>query len=115
MNENENENDDHDRAVLLSIAACGAMVVAYLLAFSVLTDTDLASHFENGVAPAGTDLAGNRVAAVASIVAALGAWTARRRQPHSRRSRHGAGRLCTVRLAVAVRGGAGVLTAPGLR
>lgn len=67
---------DHDRATLLSITAVAAMIVAYLLAFSVLSDTDMASKFENGVAPPGTDLVGIQTAAVASIVAALGAWAA---------------------------------------
>lgn len=51
-----------------------AMVIAYVLAFTVLSDTDMASKFENGVAPPGTDVAGLRVAAVGSIVAAAGAW-----------------------------------------
>ncbi|MGV0837120.1 hypothetical protein [Mycolicibacterium thermoresistibile] len=72
----QNQHDDRDRAALLSITAGAAMVVAYLLTFSVLTDTNLAARFANGVAPGGTDLAGNRVAVVAGIVAALGAWTA---------------------------------------
>ena len=43
---------------------------------TVLTDTDMASRFENGVAPPGTDLAGIRTAAVASIIAAFGSWAA---------------------------------------
>lgn len=51
-----------------------AMVIAYLLAFTVLSDTGLASKFENGVAPPGTDVMGLRVTAVASVLAAVGAW-----------------------------------------
>lgn len=51
-----------------------AMVIAYLLTFTVLSDTGLASKFENGVAPPGTDVAGLRVTAVASVVAAVSAW-----------------------------------------
>ena len=50
------------------------MAVAYLLAFAVLSDTDMASKFENGVAPSGADVSGMRAAAAGSIVAAGGAW-----------------------------------------
>ncbi|MGE2726055.1 hypothetical protein [Mycolicibacterium pulveris] len=60
--------------VLLSITAAGTLTTAYLLGFAVLTDTDMASKFENGVAPAGTDIEGLRIAAGASIVAAICAW-----------------------------------------
>lgn len=69
------QNGD-DRGVMLSTAALAAMVIAYLLAFTVLSDPDLASRFENAVAPPGTDFAGNRTAAATSIVAAAGAWVA---------------------------------------
>ena len=69
-------SQETDRGVMLSVAALAAMVVAYLLTFTVLTDTDMASRFENGVAPPGTDIAGLRTAAVSSIVAAAGAWVA---------------------------------------
>lgn len=68
--------EDRDRRAILSIAAIAAMFVAYLPAFTVLTDTDMASRFENGVPPPGSDLAGIRAAAVASVAAALGSWTA---------------------------------------
>ena len=64
------------RNALLSIAGIMAMAVAYLPAFTVLSDTGLASKFENGVAPPGTDVAGFRVTAAASVVAAGGAWVA---------------------------------------
>lgn len=69
-------SQEHDRGVMLSVAALAAMVIAYLLTFTVLTDTDMASRFENGVAPPGTDIAGLRTAALSSIVAATGAWAA---------------------------------------
>lgn len=65
-----------DRNPALSMIGIVAMVVAYMLAFTVLSDTDLASKFENGVTPPGTDVAGLRAAAVGSIVAAAGAWIA---------------------------------------
>lgn len=60
----------------LSLVGIVAMVVAYLLMFSVLSDTDMASKFENGVAPPGTDVMGNRIAAVGGIVAGGCAWVA---------------------------------------
>ncbi|MEN4464245.1 hypothetical protein ABFV47_25085 [Mycolicibacterium fortuitum] len=69
-------SQEHDRGVMLSVAALAAMVIAYLLVSTVLTDTDMASRFENGVAPPGTDIAGLRTVAVSSIVAASGAWVA---------------------------------------
>ena len=59
---------------MLSITAFAAMVIAYLLGLAVLMDTNMASKFENGVAPSGTDMGGLRTAAGASIVAAVGAW-----------------------------------------
>ncbi|MGV0675648.1 hypothetical protein ABQE62_05580 [Mycolicibacterium fortuitum] len=52
------------------------MVVAYLLTLSVLSDTDMASKFENGVAPPGTDVMGNRIAAFGGIVAGGCSWVA---------------------------------------
>lgn len=58
----------------LSMIGIVAMVIAYVLAFTVLSDTNMASKFENGVVPPGADVAGVRAAAVGSIVAALGAW-----------------------------------------
>lgn len=67
---------EHDRGAMLSVAALAAIVIAYLLAFTVLTDTDMASRFENGIAPPGTDIAGLRTAAISSIAAAAGAWVA---------------------------------------
>jgi hypothetical protein len=70
------KQQEQDRGALLSITAAAAMVVAYLLAFTVLTDPDMASRFENGVAPPGTAVVGIRTAAVASVVAATGAWVA---------------------------------------
>lgn len=63
-------------AVLLSVTALAAMIIAYLLGLTVLGDTDMASKFENGVAPAGADIGGLRAAAAGSVVAALGAWAA---------------------------------------
>lgn len=62
------------RNALLSIAGIMVMVIAYLLAFTVLSDAGVASKFENGVAPPGTDVAGLRVTAVASVAAAVSAW-----------------------------------------
>jgi hypothetical protein len=70
------QEHDRDRAVLLSVTAFAAMIIAYLLGFTVLGDTAMASKFENGVAPAGTDIGGLRSAAAGSVVAALGAWAA---------------------------------------
>lgn len=70
------QDQDSDRKALLSIAAMSAMVIAYLLTFSVLTDTDMASRFENGVVPPGTDVTGIRAAALAGIICAVGAWVA---------------------------------------
>lgn len=67
---------DRDSTALLSITALAAMFIAYLLGFVVLGDTDMASKFENGVAPPGTDVGGLRAAAAGSVVAALGAWAA---------------------------------------
>lgn len=75
-NEAMSQEHDRDRAVLLSIAAFAAMIIAYLLGLTVLGDTDMASKFENGVAPAGTDIGGLRIAAAGSVFAALGAWVA---------------------------------------
>jgi hypothetical protein len=69
-------NQENDRSAMLSVAAVAAMVTSYLLAFTVLSDTDIASKFENGVVPPGTDVTGLRTAAVSSIVAAAGAWVA---------------------------------------
>lgn len=69
-------SQEHDRGVMLSVAALAAMFIAYLLTFTVLTDTDMASRFENGVAPPGTDITGLRTAAISSIAAASGAWVA---------------------------------------
>lgn len=70
------QTEDRDRSAVLSIAAIAAIFVAYLLGLTVLTDTDMASRFENGVAPPGTDLARIRTAALASILAALGSCAA---------------------------------------
>lgn len=60
----------------LSFIGIAAMVVAYLLVLAVLSDTDMASKFENGIAPPGTDVLGNRIAAVGGVVAAGCAWVA---------------------------------------
>ncbi len=68
------KHEDRGRAVLLSVTAAAAMCIAYLLGFVVLGDSDMASKFENGVAPPGTDIGGIRAAAAGSVVAALGAW-----------------------------------------
>lgn len=65
---------DRDSAVLLSVTAFAALVIAYLLGLTVLTDTGMASKFENGTAPTETDTGGLRAAAGASIVAAVCAW-----------------------------------------
>lgn len=70
------QEHDRDRAVLLSVTAFAAMIIAYLLGLTVLGDTDMASKFENGVTPEGTDTGGLRTAAGGSVVAALGAWAA---------------------------------------
>lgn len=70
------QEQNPDAVVLLSVTAFAAMIIAYLLGLAVLGDTDLASKFENGVAPVGTDIGGLRTAAAGSVVAALGAWAA---------------------------------------
>ena len=68
--------EDRDRAAMLSLTAIAAMAAAYLLVWTVLRDPDMTDKLMNGVAPPGTDVAGNRTAVVAGILAALGAWTA---------------------------------------
>lgn len=68
-----NQEQDPGPAVL-SVTAFAALVIAYLLGLTVLTDTGMASKFENAVAPAGTDISGLRTAAGASIVAVVCAW-----------------------------------------
>lgn len=68
------QHQDRGSAALLSVTAFAALVIAYLLGLTVLTDTDMASKFENGIAPAGTDIGGLRTAAGASITAAVCAW-----------------------------------------
>lgn len=68
--------EDRDRAVLLSITAVAAMVIAYLLVFTVLRDPDMTDTLMNGAAPPGTDITGNRATVIGGILAALGAWTA---------------------------------------
>lgn len=70
------QNQRQDRAVLLSITALAAIVITYPLIWVVLRDPDMASKFENGIAPPGTAVVGNRVAVIGGIIAALGAWTA---------------------------------------
>lgn len=69
-------SQDPSRTAALSLIGIVAMVVAYLLTLSVLSDTDMASKFENGVAPPGTDVMGNRIAAVGGIVAGGCSWVA---------------------------------------
>ena len=54
-------------ANVLAVAALAAVVVAYLMAFTVLGDTNYASKFENGVLPAGFDGSAGRAAAVSSL------------------------------------------------
>lgn len=72
----QNTIEDRDRAVLMSVTAIAAMVIAYLLVFTVLGDPDMTDTLMNGVAPPGTDVVGNRATVVSGIVAAVGAWTA---------------------------------------
>ncbi|MBU8820428.1 hypothetical protein KL864_31630 [Mycolicibacterium goodii] len=67
-------NPELRRNPALSMIGIVAMFMAYVLAFTVLSDTDMASKCENGVAPPGTDVASLRVTAVASVLAAAGAW-----------------------------------------
>ncbi|MGE2837142.1 hypothetical protein [Mycobacterium sp. SMC-4] len=69
-------DEEADRRVMLSIAGLAGMFVAYLLALTVLMDTNMASKFENGVAPTGTDVAGVQTTVILSIVAAGGAVVA---------------------------------------
>lgn len=52
----------------LAATALGALVIAYLLMFSVLGETAYASKFENGELPAGFDPAPGQFAAVGSVV-----------------------------------------------
>lgn len=65
-----------DRAILLSLTAMIAMALAYLLMFIVLRDPGMTDKLMNGTAPAGTDIAGMRLAAVGGVLAALGGWVA---------------------------------------
>lgn len=71
-----NSAQDRDRAVLLSITAVAAMVIAYLLMFTVLSDPDMTDKLMNGSVAPGTDESGNRAAVVLGIGAALGGWCA---------------------------------------
>lgn len=52
------------------------MALAYLMVFVVLRDPGMTDKLMNGAAPAGTDVAGLRVAAVGGVLAALGGWVA---------------------------------------
>lgn len=74
MRQNQDKDQVAGRAAMLSITAAAALVAAYLLGLVVLTDTDMASKFENGVTPPGTDIGGIRTAAGMSIAAAACAW-----------------------------------------
>ncbi|TDZ82103.1 hypothetical protein DE4585_02632 [Mycobacteroides salmoniphilum] len=60
-----------DKAALLSLLGTLAMIVAYAMSISVLTDTDMASKFENGTVPAGTDIAGIQTCVIGSVIAAV--------------------------------------------
>lgn len=60
-----------DKATILSLIGAVTMVIAYALSFSVLTDTDMASKFENGIAPAGTDITGIQMSTIGSVIAAV--------------------------------------------
>lgn len=70
------QTQNRDRTLMLSITAVAAVVIAYLLVFTVLRDPDMTDKLMNGVAPPGTDVAGTRAAAVGGIAAILGSWTA---------------------------------------
>lgn len=70
--------EDNDRRVMLSITGIAGMLIAYLLALTVLTDSGIASRFENGVAPPGFDIVGLRTTVVLSILSAVGAGVASR-------------------------------------
>jgi len=72
----QNLRADRARALTLSLIGLAAMAIAYLLMFTVLRDPDMTDKLMNGVAPPGTDVAGNRTAVIAGILAALGGWTA---------------------------------------
>lgn len=60
-----------EKATALSLIGVLTMVIAYVMAFSVLTDTDMASKFENGVVPAGTDITGIQLSTIGSVIAAV--------------------------------------------
>ncbi len=60
-----------DKATMLSLLGVVAMVTAYAMSFSVLSDTDMASKFENGVVPPGTDITGIQTCVIGSIIAAI--------------------------------------------
>ncbi|OHU31689.1 hypothetical protein BKG76_00280 [Mycobacteroides franklinii] len=63
--------EKQDKAALLSIFGALAMIVAYSMSFSVLTDTDMASKLENGVVPAGTDITGTQMRVIGSVIASI--------------------------------------------
>lgn len=67
---------NRDRTAMLSIAAVSAVIVGYLLVFTVLRDPNMTDKLMNGVAPAGTDVAGTRAAAAGGFIAVLGGWAA---------------------------------------
>lgn len=75
-----------DKAVLLSLLGASTMVIAYALALGVLSDADMASKFENGVAPDHTDIAGIRVSVIGSIVTRHARRTARHLHATARHS-----------------------------
>lgn len=60
----------------LALVAVAAMAFAFLPLWTVLSDPDMTDKLMNGVAPPGTAVIGNRVAAILAILAALGAWAA---------------------------------------
>ncbi|QIV79500.1 hypothetical protein [Mycolicibacterium frederiksbergense] len=67
---------DRERAAMLSIAAVSAMIIGYLLVFTVLRDPNMTDKLMNGAAPPGTDVAGIRASAVGGFIAVLGGWAA---------------------------------------
>ena len=64
------------RGAALTVAGIAGMAVAYLLVWTVLRDPDMTDKLMNVSAPPPTAVVGNRIAVIAAIVAALGAWTA---------------------------------------
>lgn len=65
-----------DPAAMLSITAVCAVIIGYLLVFTVLGDPNMTDKLMNGEAPPRTDVAGTRAAAAGGLIATLDGWAA---------------------------------------